>query len=72
MQYALGRITVPNLLLSADEELQQITAYIHCFKMLVIVGEQNTKFWYYFNIVLKWLDHKKQLAKTHASLQTHY
>lgn len=51
---------------------QQITAYIHCFKMLVIVGEQNTKFWYYFNIVLKWLDHKKQLAKTHASLQTHY
>lgn len=50
----------------------QMTAYIYCFKMLVMVGEQNTKFWYYFNIILKWLDHKKQLAKPHASLQIHY
>lgn len=36
-----------------------------------MVGEQNTKIENYMNTILQWLDREKQLAKTHASLQTH-
>lgn len=75
MWYASDRITIPNFLLAAGKKKKKKIQKDYRIHSQMQNAKNGTRakqsVWNSTNTVLKQLDHKKQLANTHASLQTH-